>query len=105
MSHYLYQAYDAKVSFELQRDADGRSTQTLYAGTIKFNILLGATESKSVGKAEVTQEEIDRACQDGERLNIHPGPKNLAQSMLMCVCPGVYPSTLSKYLRFYHFTP
>ena len=33
---------------------------TLYAGTIRFNILLGAIKPTS----EVTQEEIEAACQD-----------------------------------------
>lgn len=37
------------------------SAQTLYSGSVKFNILLGAT--KPVG--EVTQDEIDQACRDG----------------------------------------
>lgn len=37
---------------------------TLYAGTIRFNILLGAT--KPAG--EVTQEEIEQACRDANIL-------------------------------------
>ncbi|KAL4079013.1 multixenobiotic resistance protein [Scleroderma citrinum] len=38
---------------------------TLYAGTIRFNILLGATKPIS----EVTQEEIEAACQDANILD------------------------------------
>ncbi|KAG8893904.1 GTPase-activating protein, partial [Tulasnella sp. 408] len=37
---------------------------TLYAGTIRFNILLGATKPES----EVTQEEIEQACRDANIL-------------------------------------
>ncbi|KAG2070645.1 P-loop containing nucleoside triphosphate hydrolase protein [Suillus decipiens] len=38
---------------------------TLYAGTIRFNILLGAVRSKS----DITQEEIDAACRDANILD------------------------------------
>lgn len=38
--------------------------QTLYAGSIRFNILLGATKPVS----EVTQEELEAACQDANIL-------------------------------------
>ena len=38
--------------------------QTLYAGSIRFNILLGATKPVS----EVTQEELEQACQDANIL-------------------------------------
>ncbi|KIO30809.1 hypothetical protein M407DRAFT_68753 [Tulasnella calospora MUT 4182] len=38
---------------------------TLYAGTIRFNILLGATKPTS----EVTQDEIDQACRDANILD------------------------------------
>jgi len=37
---------------------------TLYAGTIRFNILLGATKDTS----EVTQEELEDACRDANVL-------------------------------------
>jgi ATP-binding cassette subfamily B (MDR/TAP) protein 1 len=37
---------------------------TLYAGTIRFNVLLGATKPVS----EVTQEELEKACQDANIL-------------------------------------
>ena len=37
---------------------------TLYAGTVRFNILLGATKPPD----EVTQEEIEKACQDADLL-------------------------------------
>jgi ATP-binding cassette subfamily B (MDR/TAP) protein 1 len=39
--------------------------QTLYAGTIRFNILLGAIKPES----EVTQEEIEQACRDANILD------------------------------------
>ena len=39
--------------------------QTLYAGTIRFNILFGATKPPS----EVTQTEIEKACQDANILD------------------------------------
>lgn len=39
--------------------------QTLYSGTVRFNILLGATKPH----AEVTQEEIERACRDANILD------------------------------------
>lgn len=38
---------------------------TLYAGTIRFNILLGATKPTS----EVTQDEIEQACRDANILD------------------------------------
>jgi ATP-binding cassette, subfamily B (MDR/TAP), member 1 len=38
--------------------------QTLYAGTIRFNVLLGATKPVS----EVTQEELEAACRDANIL-------------------------------------
>jgi ATP-binding cassette subfamily B (MDR/TAP) protein 1 len=39
--------------------------QTLYAGTIRFNILLGAVKPVS----DVTQEEIEQACRNANILN------------------------------------
>lgn len=39
--------------------------QTLYAGTIRFNILLGAAKPVS----EVTQEELEAACRDANILD------------------------------------
>ena len=38
--------------------------QTLYAGTVRFNILLGATKPVS----EVTQDELEEACRDANIL-------------------------------------
>jgi len=38
--------------------------QTLYVGSIRFNILLGATKPVS----EVTQEELEEACRDSNIL-------------------------------------
>ena len=42
---------------------------TLYAGTIRFNILLGATKPTD----EVTQQEIEKACQDANILEFIQG--------------------------------
>jgi len=39
--------------------------QTLYAGTIRFNVLLGATKPTS----EVTQEELEEVCRDANILD------------------------------------
>jgi ATP-binding cassette subfamily B (MDR/TAP) protein 1 len=39
--------------------------QTLYAGTIHFNILLGAIKPES----EITQEDIEQACSDANILD------------------------------------
>jgi hypothetical protein len=39
--------------------------QTLYAGTIRFNVLLGAAKPTS----EVTQEEVENACRDANILD------------------------------------
>lgn len=38
---------------------------TLYAGTVRFNILLGAVKPAE----EVTQEEIEQACRDANILD------------------------------------
>ena len=46
-------------------DLRGYSPQTLYAGTVRFNILLGATKPES----EVTQEEIEAVCRDANILD------------------------------------
>lgn len=40
-------------------------SQTLYSGTIRFNILLGAIKSQ----AEVTLEEIEQVCRDANILD------------------------------------
>jgi len=42
---------------------------TLYAGTIRFNVLLGATKPTS----EVTQEELEQACRDANILDFIQG--------------------------------
>ena len=44
---------------------DDPCLQTLYSGTIRFNILLGATKPVS----EVTQEEIEEACRNANILD------------------------------------
>lgn len=49
---------------------------TLYAGTIRFNILLGAIKPDS----EVTQEEIEQACRDANILDF-------IKSLPECVSP------------------
>ena len=46
------------------RVTDFSKFQTLYSGTIRFNILLGATKPIS----KVTQEEIEAACRDANIL-------------------------------------
>lgn len=53
--------------------------QTLYSGTIRFNILLGAIKLQ----AEVTQEEIERVCRDANILDfINSLPKFVSP---MCI--------------------
>jgi hypothetical protein len=42
-----------------------RLSQTLYAGTVRFNILLGAVKPQS----EVTQKEVEQACRDANILD------------------------------------
>jgi len=42
---------------------------TLYAGTVRFNILLGAIKPRD----EVTQEEIENACRDANILDFIQG--------------------------------
>jgi ATP-binding cassette, subfamily B (MDR/TAP), member 1 len=58
---------------------------TLYAGTIRFNILLGAIKPHS----EVTQDEIESACRDANILEFIQGlpeyvPGNLVHPLLRC---------------------
>jgi ATP-binding cassette subfamily B (MDR/TAP) protein 1 len=53
---------------------------TLYAGTVRFNILLGAIKPAE----EVTQEEIEQACRNANILEF-------VQSLPECVC-FVFPS-------------
>jgi ATP-binding cassette subfamily B (MDR/TAP) protein 1 len=56
------------------------AVQTLYAGTIRFNILLGAIKPHS----EVTQEEIDDACRDANILDfINDLPKFVSGALLL----------------------
>ncbi|KAG1908571.1 P-loop containing nucleoside triphosphate hydrolase protein [Suillus fuscotomentosus] len=57
IDEYNIQAYRQQISLVSQEP-------TLYAGTIRFNILLGATRPES----EVTQEEIEAACRDANIL-------------------------------------
>lgn len=53
------------------------SLQTLYAGTIRFNILLGANKPME----EVTQDEIDAACKDANIVRLsHPFLTNITDS-------------------------
>ena len=52
--------------------------QTLYAGTVRFNILLGAIKPES----EVTQEEIERACRNANILDF----VNSLPELVLTVC-------------------
>ncbi|KAG1732478.1 P-loop containing nucleoside triphosphate hydrolase protein [Suillus lakei] len=58
IDEFNVQAYRQQISLVSQEP-------TLYAGTIHFNILLGAARSES----EVTQEEIEAACRDANILD------------------------------------
>ncbi|KIM85661.1 hypothetical protein PILCRDRAFT_776681 [Piloderma croceum F 1598] len=58
ISEYNVQEYRKNISLVSQEP-------TLYAGTIRFNILLGAIKPDS----EVTQEEIEQACRDANILD------------------------------------
>ena len=54
--------------------------QTLYAGTIRFNILLGATKAVS----EVTQEELEEACRNANILDFIKSLPEYAPSFIIC---------------------
>ena len=55
--------------------------QTLYAGTIRFNILLGAVKPVS----EVTQQEIEQACRNANILDfIKSLPELVSLLCLLC---------------------
>ena len=64
--------------------------QTLYAGTIRFNVLLGATKPIS----EVTEEELEDACRDANILDfIKSLPEFVIASVFFwlvanCCCSG-----------------
>jgi ABC-type multidrug transport system fused ATPase/permease subunit len=66
-----YRKHMALVSQEPVRDSQRSVSilltdgQTLYAGTVRFNILLGAIKPHK----EVTQEEIEAACKDANILD------------------------------------
>ena len=61
---------------------------TLYAGTVKFNILLGATKPSE----EVTQAEIEAACRDANILEFVQGlPKYLQIKFVSFFVPDIYP--------------
>jgi ATP-binding cassette, subfamily B (MDR/TAP), member 1 len=60
--------------------------QTLYSGTIRFNILLGAVKPQ----AEVTPEEIEQVCQDA---NILDFIKSLPKSV-SATCNLLFPTHL-----------
>ena len=66
--------------------------QTLYAGTIRFNILLGATKPIS----EVTQEELEEACQDA---NILEFIKSLPEYAIASVFSGLWLIIVTVALR------
>ena len=54
--------------------------QTLYAGTIRFNVLLGATKPTS----EVTQEELEGVCRDANILDFIKSLPEYAISSILC---------------------
>jgi len=54
--------------------------QTLYAGTIRFNVLLGATKPTS----EVTQEELEGVCRDANILDFIKSLPEYAISSYLC---------------------
>jgi len=57
---------------------------TLYAGTIRFNVLLGAVKPAE----EVTQEEIENACRDANILEfIKSLPECVAETPLHLMTP------------------
>ena len=56
---------------------------TLYAGTVRFNILLGAIKPHD----EVTQEEIENACRDANILDFIQG---LPQYVIEFADPGCF---------------
>ena len=58
---------------------------TLYAGTVRFNILLGAIKPRD----EVTQEEIENACRDANILDFIQG---LPQYVIEFAGPGCFGS-------------
>ena len=62
------------------------SLQTLYAGTVRFNVLLGAIKPES----EVTQEEIEQACRNA---NILDFVSSLPESVLL-LCLSIERFTL-----------
>jgi ATP-binding cassette subfamily B (MDR/TAP) protein 1 len=54
-------------------------SQTLYAGTIRFNVLLGAIKPVS----EVTQEEIEESCRNANILDfINSLPESVLEAVL-----------------------
>ena len=57
--------------------------QTLYAGTIRFNILLGATKPME----EVTQEEVEQACRDANILDFIQGLPEYARTSSLWFWP------------------
>ena len=54
--------------------------QTLYAGTIRFNVLLGATKPTS----EVTQEELEEVCRDANILDFIKSLPEYAMRSILC---------------------
>ncbi|KAI6114229.1 ste6-like protein [Pisolithus sp. B1] len=69
---YNIQEYRKQIALVSQEARESqRDDDSLYAGTIRFNILLGATEPVS----EVTQEELEATCRDANILDfIHSLP-------------------------------
>jgi ATP-binding cassette subfamily B (MDR/TAP) protein 1 len=76
IDEFNVQEYRKQISLVSQEPVSGQRScqllliaqfahQTLYAGTIRFNILLGAIKPE----AEVTQEEIEAACRNANILD------------------------------------
>lgn len=57
---------------------------TLYAGTVRFNILLGAIKPHE----EVTQEEIENACRDANILEFIEGLPQYVIEFAYVACSG-----------------
>ena len=73
ITEYNVQQYRAQIALVSQEP-------TLYVGTIRFNILMGAVKPDS----EVTQEEIEEVCRDANILEF-------IKSLPECVFPPVLP--------------
>jgi ABC-type multidrug transport system fused ATPase/permease subunit len=66
---------------------------TLYAGTVRFNIVLGAIKPAE----EVTQEEIEDACRNA---NILEFIQSLPEYVIVYACICSYLSLTSQWFRY-----